>query len=177
MNKASVWILTAGIALYAVASAWAQTGFGGTMTSGPMGPMGPMGMPASPELEELQKEQAELMKEADPELADYQEKMRSVQDEIGKVTKSLAAEEIDKDEARAQLLPLIKEEQELRDDPGFRAEQLLSQAAFSTPEFQKKMAKIQERMNKAMQKLMAKRLRAPNTRPAPNARPQSGPAR
>lgn len=167
MSKSRGYILTAELLLCA-AGARAQTGLGA-----------PMGMPTSPELEELQKEQTQLMKEADPELADYQEKMQGVEAEIAKVTKSFAAKEIDKDEAKAELLPLIKEEQELRDDPDFQAEQMLSQAAFSSPEFQKKMAKISEKMNKVMQNLMAKRMRrARRGRPdAARSAPADGPSR
>ena len=162
MSKSRGYILTAELLLCAVVATRAQTGLGA-----------PMGMPTSPELEELQKKQEQLIKEADPELADYQEKMQGVEAEIAKVTKSFAAKEIDKDEAKAELLPLIKEEQELRDDPDFQAEQMLSQAAFSSPEFQKKMAKISEKMNKVMQNLMAKQMRRAQrgrpgaTRPAP----------
>ena len=183
MLRASGWILTAGLLLCGGAQARGQMEFPGDTQSGWPMQGGPMGMPTSPELEGLQQEQTELMKAADPELADYQEKMRSVQDELGKVMKSLAAEEIDKDKARAELLPLIKERQELRDDPAFQAEQILSQAAFSTPEFQKKMAKIQEKINRVLQRLMAKRMRQARggrpvvARAVTNAPPQSGPER
>ncbi|NNN07004.1 MAG: hypothetical protein HKL90_13995 [Elusimicrobia bacterium] len=180
MVKSCGYVLTAGLLLCA-AAARAQMGFGGgPMMGGPMAQMGP----TSPEIEKLQKEQTELMKETDPELVDYQEKMQGVQGQIMKVMKSFADKEIDKDEAHAQLLPLLKEEQELRDDPDFQAEQRLSSAVFSSPEFQKRMAKIQEKVNKAMQKLMAERMsKARRGRPttsaasAVNARPQSTTAR
>ncbi len=170
MLKLNGVILAAGLVVGGAAAA--QMGPGG-------GPMGPSfaGGPVPPEIKEIQKAQVELMEEEDPELYAFQEKQQGIEEEIAAVAKSFAAEEIDKDEARAELQPLIKERQELRDDPAFQTEQILSQAAFSTPEFQKKMAKIQERMNKAMQRLMAKRLRTPNTRPAPNALSQSGTAR
>ncbi|NNN06287.1 MAG: hypothetical protein HKL90_10340 [Elusimicrobia bacterium] len=172
MVKTSGCILTVGLLLCAAAKAGAQTGFGG----GPM-PDGPMGR-LPPEMAELQREQERIVKEADPELAAYQEKIQGVESEIGTVVKRFADKKIDKDRARAELLPLMKEEQELRDDPNFQVEQRLSQAALSSPEFRKKMAKIQEKMNRAMQKLMAERMRKArggrpvvHARSAPNAQP------
>lgn len=151
MANKSGYILTTGFALCAVAvtSAGAQVGFGGdSIPGGMMGPVDQMGMPTSPEMVKLQKEQADLIKEADPELADYQEKMRAVNSEIAKVVKSFAAQDIDKDEAHAELLPLIRQEQELRNDPDFLAEQRLSVIVFSSPEFQEKMAGLQKKRKK-----------------------------
>lgn len=136
--KASGWILTAGLMVGGAAA--------GAQMFGPGGPMGqPFGGPTGqvpPEIARMQKAQEELMKEAAPELFAFQKKLRGVEAEVAAVVKGFAGGEIDKETAKERLLPLLKEQREIREDPDFQAEQRLAQVYFSSPEYRKKMEAI-----------------------------------
>ena len=110
----------------------------------------------SPETAEMQKAQSQLMREAVPELHAFQERLQSIEREIGRITERFAKDEINKESAKVDILPLIREAHEIRNDPEFLAEQRLSQAVFASPKFQKKaeaamraLAEKQRRKRKA----------------------------
>lgn len=141
MIKTSGWILTLGLVLVVGAGVRAQMfGSPGQVFGGPAGQV-------PPEMAEMQKAQERLASEAAPEFYAFQQKLRHVEGKIGKITASLAKGEIDKDAAREALLPLVKEEQNIRSDPDFLVEQKLAQALFSSAEFQEKMQKLMEKMS------------------------------
>lgn len=109
----------------------------------PPGP--PSGAPVGqvpPEMAEMQRVQARLMKEAAPELYAFQEKLRVIDAEIGKIVASLTRKEIDREAAKENMLPLIKERQEIQNDPEFQAERRLALAVYASPEYQKKMGAV-----------------------------------
>ena len=82
------------------------------------------------------------MKEAAPELYVFQKRLRDIEMKMEKITASLAKKEIDKKTAKEELRPLVKKEQEIRNDPEFQVEQRIAEAYFSSPEFQKKMKEL-----------------------------------
>jgi hypothetical protein len=94
---------------------------------------------------QMTSEYARLMREAAPEYAALQAKLRGLEAQIRKITRSYANKEIDKDAAKEQLVPLLKEETELRNDPDYLAEQRLAQAVFNSPKFQEKVRALQNR--------------------------------
>ena len=110
----------------------------------------------SPEMAEMQKAQSQLMREAVPELHAFQERLQSIEREIGRITERFAKDEINKESAKVDILPLIREAHEIRNDPEFLAEQRLAPAVFASPTFQKKaeaamraLAEKQRRKRKA----------------------------
>lgn len=130
------WILTAGLMLGGAGLA------GGQGFSPPGQPFGGASGQAPPEMAEMQKAQARLLKEEAPEFYAYQEKLRVIDEKIGEISASLARKEIDKATAKENMLPLIKEQQEIQNDPVFLVEQRLTQAYFSSPEYREKVGKI-----------------------------------
>ena len=132
MQRTSGWILASGLIL----------GGAGLAVGQMFPPTGGMTGQMPPEMAEMQKAQERLMKDVDPELYAFQTKQRIVNAKIEKITTSFAKKEIDKETARESMLPLIKEQQELQNDPEFLVEQRLAQAYFSSPEFQKKMKEV-----------------------------------
>ena len=136
MLKAGDWILTVGLILGWEASAQGQMGFSERPSFG--GPAGQL----PPEMAEMQKAQERLMKEAAPELYVFQKRLRDIEMKMEKITASLAKKEIDKKTAKEELRPLVKKEQEIRNDPEFQVEQRIAEAYFSSPEFQKKMKEL-----------------------------------
>jgi hypothetical protein len=91
---------------------------------------------------EMQKAQQRLMKEAAPELYAFQEKQKSIEAKIDKIVASFKSKEIDKETAKENMLPLIKEEQEMQNDPEFLVQQRLAQVYLSSPEYQEKMKNL-----------------------------------
>ena len=143
MFKASGWILTAGLIMGGAGIAGGQT----ASSSGDPGVV-PALLPA--EMAEMQKVQSRLMKDADPEFFSSLELLRNIKEESEKIVERFRRQEIDKTAAQAELLPLSNQEQEIRNDPNFLVEKKLWQVILSSPKFQ-------EKMKKAMAKLIAKR--------------------
>jgi peptidoglycan hydrolase CwlO-like protein len=131
MRKMSGWILTAGLILGGAARARGQTGFAGA--SGGQVPSG---------VAEMQETQDRLMREVAPELYAFQKKLRDIDAKIDGIVAKLSKQEIDKDAAKEEMLPLIKEQQEIRNDPEFLVEQRLSRTYFSSPEYRAKAEKV-----------------------------------
>lgn len=121
MLKANGWILAAGMILGGGGRAHGQIGFPGQ----------PPGQP-TPEMAEIQRA---------AELYAFQEKLRSIEARIAKISGSLLRKEIGEETAKEKMLPLIKEQQEIQNDPEFLVEQRLAQARFSSPEYRKKVEK------------------------------------
>lgn len=126
MRKAYGLILTAGLVLG-----------GGLGARGQMGGLPPDNEP--PMVAALKKEWGQLMKEEDPQLYEFQEKIQGIDTDIGKVLKNFAAQEIDKDEARAELLPLIRERRDLTDAPEYLVEMRLADVILASPECKAKI--------------------------------------
>jgi len=130
MFKSKGWILTAGLILGAAGMV-----------------LGGLGMPSIetpsaqlPQTEaKIQTVQMQLIKEASPELYAFQDRLQKIAVQIGKITKSFAQKKIDKDTARAKLLPLMEEEREIQNNPYFLVEQWLMQVYVSSPESSKKV--------------------------------------
>jgi len=136
MLKTSGWILTAGLILGGGARAFGQMGFpGGPQSAGPAGQM-------PPEMVAMQKAQDRLMKEEAPGLYAFQKKLRGIETKIEEAAASFANKEIDKETAKDKMLPLMKQEQKIKNDPEFLVEERLAQVYFSSPEFRAKMEKI-----------------------------------
>ena len=127
MRRASVWVLMAGLILGGGARARGQMGF-------PGGPTAQM----PPEMVEMQKARNRLMKAAAPEFYAFQTKLQAIEAKLGVISQSLAKKEIDKATAKENMLPLIIEEQEIRNDPEFLVEERLAKTYFSSPEYRKK---------------------------------------
>lgn len=87
---------------------------------------------------ELRSAQDQLMKTAAPELYAFQRKLRGLQKKIDAVERNLAAGETTRAEAREQLLPLVRERQEILVDPEYLTELRLAQVYFASPEYRKK---------------------------------------
>lgn len=138
MLMASGWILTAGLILGGGVRAYGQMGFPGGQLSFPGGQSGQV----PPEMAEMRRAQERLMKEAAPEFYAFQDKLRGIEAEIGETVASLARKEIDKGTAREKILPLIKQQQEIQNDPEFLVEQRLAQGYFSSPQYRKKAEKV-----------------------------------
>lgn len=132
MLKMIVWALSSGLVLGGglVAAQMHTTPDMSGMTS----PQEMMEMQAS-----MQKAQSEMVKEISPELYAFQERLRKIEMQIGKILERLAKEEIDRETARAELLPLVREAKEIENDPDFIVEQRLAQAAYASPRYQKMM--------------------------------------
>ena len=96
----------------------------------------------TPEMLEIRNAQDRLMKEAAPELYAFQKKLRDIDAEIDEIVGSLAKKEIDKETAKENMLPLIKGQQEVQNDPEFLIEQRLAQTYFSSPEYRAKEEKV-----------------------------------
>lgn len=141
MLKASGWILTAGLILSGGIPAHGQTGF----PSGQGLPTGEM----SPEMAQMHKARMQLIKEASPELYAYQERLRKIEEKISTIKAGFAKKEIGREAAKAEILPLVKEAREIRDDPEFQVEQNLAQAYFSSPEFRRKIMSSLAKKRKA----------------------------
>ena len=86
----------------------------------------------------MQKAQAQLTREASPEMYAFQERLRKIEEEIGRITASYAQKKINKVEAKAALLPLVLEQRKIQNSPDFLIEQRLMQAYFSSPEYKAK---------------------------------------
>lgn len=114
---------------------------GGTMVCGQMVFPGGPAAQLPPEMAEMQKVQERLNKKEMPEFYAFQEKLRGIETRMGKISASLASKEIDKETAKEQMLPLIKEEQEIQNDPEFLVEQKLAQGYLSSPEYGVKLDK------------------------------------
>jgi hypothetical protein len=134
MLKMKEWIFAAGLILGGGMWVRGQANFSG----------GPAGQ-VPPEIAEMQKARERLMKEAAPELYAFQEKQRGIEAEIRDIVASLSRKEIGKEAARERILPLIKEEQEMKSDPEFLVQQRLAQAYFSMPEYQAKMKNLMDK--------------------------------
>ena len=139
MKKASGLILTAGLIVV-----------GAGRSSGQMFPPTGQGQ-VPPAMAEMQKAMAELTKETSPELYAFQEQLRSLDEKIMKIVKSFSNKEIDRKAARAAILPLVKEQKAIQNNPDFLVEQRLMQAYFSSPEYQAKAKAIREKMNAQQQ--------------------------
>ena len=152
MPRTSVWILAAGLIWY-----------------GPGRAQGQAPAPASRppvNADEMQKARARLFQETAPELYAFQEKLRVIDENVKKIETSLAKKEIGKEEAKENMLPLVKEEQEIRNDPEYLVQQKLAQVYFSSPEYRVKL-----------QKLMRANIGARGPGPAPAPAAPRAPAR
>lgn len=112
---------------------------------------------AAPEMIEMQKVQERIMKAADPEFCVFQERLREAEAKIAEVSAGFVRGDIDKDEATSDMIPLLQQERDIQENPEFQAEQRLSQAIFSTPEFQKKMEGAMRAFEKSKKKRAVKR--------------------
>jgi hypothetical protein len=85
---------------------------------------------------------ARLLEEAVPELHAFQERLGAIEAKIVKIIASLGQKKIGREAAKEKLLPLIKEQQEIQNDPEFLVEQRLAQAYFSSQEYRNGVLKI-----------------------------------
>ncbi len=128
MRKSCGFILTAGLVLLG-------GGASGQIESGD-------GLPPDnepPMVAALKKAWGQLVKEEDPQLYEFQKKIQRIDRDIAKVLKNFAAQEIDKDEARTELLPLISERRDLTDAPEYVAEVRLADVILASPECKAKI--------------------------------------
>ena len=127
MLKTNVWMLMAGLIL------------GGGLRA--------YSLP--PEAAELEKSRAatirmhrQLMKDTVPELYAFQAKLRSIEAKLKKIEANLAGQVIDRETAKEDMLPLIRQQLEIQIDPEFLVEQRLAQVYFASPEYRNKAEKV-----------------------------------
>jgi hypothetical protein len=95
----------------------------------------------APDAEVAGGKRARPLKEAAPEFRAFQEKLEAIDAKIMKIIENLGRKQIDREAARTELLPLVKEQQEIQSDPEFLVEQRLAQAYFSSPEYRQAVLK------------------------------------
>ena len=66
-----------------------------------------------------------MMKKESPELYEFEKRLSEIREECQKIGESYAKKEITKAAAKAKLLPLIKEEMEIQNDPEYMVEKML----------------------------------------------------
>ena len=98
--------------------------------------------------EKEQKAWMQLIKETSPKLYAFRKRLRYINDEIRKITEDFAKKKIDKETARQELLPLVKEEKEIRSNPVFLVEERLSPVYLSYPEHQARFKQIMDTLGK-----------------------------
>lgn len=179
-NKAQRWLVAGLISWGAICPVQGQPAGSPEMESVP-------GARASLGARKLHEKAEKLIQEYAPEFRDFQEKISDDEKRISGVVARLGKNEIDADEAKAELLPLVEDEQEIRNSPDY----LAAQAEYASPVLQSKLRKLVDafksyqrvEMQKAMRRLIAERSRgihggrtavdapsAPNAQPSPNER-------
>jgi hypothetical protein len=142
MNKASAWMLSAGLMLAGAARSHGQ----------PMSFPGGQTGQAPQEFADGQRLQEQIEKEASPELYAFQKKLKSISARIDAIGARMARKQIDRESAREQILPLIVEQQKIQNDPEYLCEQRLAQLYFSTPEAREKTERIMRAFNEKQKK-------------------------
>ena len=145
MLKTSGLILTAGMILGGAGFAVGQEVPPEGLPSGQLLVAMPSGQ-LPPEAAEILNAQERLILEACPELHVFQERLNTIKAEIAEIIKRFTKKQITKNQARAELLPLVAEELEIRNSPAFLVEQKLLQVYLSSPEYQAKIKKIINRV-------------------------------
>lgn len=134
-NSAGGWVLAAGLILGGASGARGQT----------------RGSPGEPiygkdhiptQRARLREAQELLLAEYAPEFYDYQLKLRAIEGEIERTTADLADKKIDEREAKAKLLPWVKAELELQDDPAYLVAQRIARVALTSPEYRARKQKL-----------------------------------
>ena len=98
------------------------------------------GVAVPPEVRAMEQAREELLKETSPELHEAQRRLRRIGTSIQRITARWSRGELSRAEAREQLLPLIREREEIRSSPEFLADMELAQASLGSP---KHRARIQ----------------------------------
>ncbi len=99
----------------------------------------------SSEAKELQikmyAEHTRTIREFSPGLYAFQTRLNKIKKEIEIIEKHFAKKEIDQEQAKNELVPLVREEREIENDPDYLAEQKLLQVYLSSPEYRAKVEK------------------------------------
>ncbi len=85
------------------------------------------------------------MEEYAPELYDFPRKIQGIEAEIERVTADLADKKIDEVDAKVELLPLVREERELQDDPEYLVSQRIARVALTSPAYLAEKRKLTDR--------------------------------
>lgn len=112
--------------------------------------------------EGAQKAYFERLRAESPALAEAEERLFLLRKRQQNVVELYGKKKVGRDEAKAELAPLLAEEKRITDDPDYRAELLLSQAAAAKE--RRKETDAVWRTHLRMQEELQKRLRAPAVR-------------
>ena len=140
MSMASGWILMSGLILGGAGLVRGQ----GLPSGQP--PAVPSKQPQT-HAAEVEAAREQFLKEASPELAAFQERLKKLDAEMDKIMESFVNKEIDKDAAKEQLLPLVTEEQEIQSDPDYLVEEKLVPAYLASPKYAAKLNEIFHKYN------------------------------
>lgn len=95
--------------------------------------------------EEIREAQERLLEEYAPEFYDFPRKIQGIEAEIERVTADLADKKIDEVVAKVELLPLVREERELQDDPEYLVSQRIARVALTSPAYLAEKRKLTDR--------------------------------